>query len=99
MAGIVLTAGTSLEIASLAGLKQLWLERLEISGAVSLELAAVERVDTAGLQFLLGLKHEAEARKIELEYKQPSEVLRKHAAVLGIGRELFGEPHEFSSRP
>jgi anti-anti-sigma regulatory factor len=89
MPAVELKADESLEIAQLAGLKQKWLKSMEASTVVTVQLDSVQRVDTAGLQFLIGLRKEAQSRSLELHFDRPSEILRKQAAVLGLDSELF----------
>jgi ABC-type transporter Mla MlaB component len=85
----VIVAEDSIEIARLGGLKAEWLSLSAQANAVEIDLGAVKRIDTAGLQFLLSFRLEAAALKQGLEYKNISEATRKAAGELGLGRTLF----------
>jgi anti-anti-sigma regulatory factor len=89
MPAVELKAGEALEISQLAGLKLKWLKSIEESKSISVQLDSVQRVDTAGLQFLIGLRKEAQSRSLDLRFDKPSEMLRKQAAILGLDIELF----------
>ena len=56
-------------------------------------LSAVEKVDTAGIQLLLAFQQQAENFGQQVEWKAPSEVLKRAAENLGLADRLgFGTP-------
>lgn len=65
-------------------LKQLLANRKQIV----LDAAAVEEVDTAGLQWLDALMREAQARQVDVRWHEPSSALSQGAKALGLTAKL-----------
>jgi anti-anti-sigma regulatory factor len=87
----VIMAEDSIEIPRLGGLKAEWLSLSAQANTVEIDLGAVERIDTAGLQFLLAFRLEATALKQGLQFTNISDVTRKAAGQLGLAKALFQE--------
>ncbi|MCX6611654.1 MAG: STAS domain-containing protein [Acidobacteria bacterium] len=87
----VIVAEDSIEIARLGALKAEWLSSSAQANAVEIDLGEVQRIDTAGLQFLLAFRLEATAMKQSLKFKNVSAATRKAADQLGLASALFQE--------
>ena len=88
MPDVSLNAGASMEIGHLAPLQRLWLGQMEKADSIVLNLAAVERIDTAGLQFLLSVSREAKLRQLSFRFEHAGELVLSQADALGLGREF-----------
>ena len=53
---------------------------IQAGGALRLDLAAVQRIDTAGIQLLLALRREATRARVPLEFGAPSPAVCELAA-------------------
>jgi anti-anti-sigma regulatory factor len=89
MATVKIDAGDSIEIASVGELKPEWLRLSAGADEVEVDLGAIERIDTAGLQFLLAFSIESAAVKQKLQFNNVSAAAKKAAAQLGLSNELF----------
>lgn len=85
-----LTLPSDLRIQHAASLQQRLLQALEGTGRLRLRAAAVERVDTTGLQLLLASSHEAARRGRSVVIEAPSEVLAKGLQQVGLADRI---PH------
>lgn len=74
----------SLDITTAAELHALLMQVLASKQPVVLEGAAVTRVDTAALQVLSAFFQDARAQGISVQWKEPSEALRRSAALLDL---------------
>ena len=88
MSEVLLKAGSSMEISHLAPLQRMWLSQIEKADSIVINLAGVERIDTAGLQFLLSVSREAKLRRLSLKFKDAGEVVLSQAAALGLSRDF-----------
>lgn len=73
-----------------AGPTKAWLLRqleMQPEGMV-LDLSEVEEIDTAGVQLLLLIKREAQARSCSVVFDSPSETVRDVFHLLGLCEEL-----------
>ena len=89
MATVKIDAGDSIEIAGVGELKPEWLRLCAGADEVEVDLGAIQRIDTAGLQFLLAFRIETAAVKQRLQFKNVSAAAAKAAAQVGLSRELF----------
>jgi phospholipid transport system transporter-binding protein len=81
----------SLDIAGASQLRQRLLTVLQEKAPVALDAANIEKVDTAALQVLTAFFKDAEAANVLVQWKQPSDVLKKAARLLGLGPSLHLE--------
>lgn len=88
MPEVSLKAGASMEISHLAPMQRLWLSQMEKADSIVVNLAAVERIDTAGLQFLLSASREANLRQLSLRFEHAGEIVLSQAAALGLDKEF-----------
>lgn len=79
----ILTLPAHLDIAHAGELKQTLDAALAAKPALILDAAAVEHVDTAGLQLLLAFRRARSA-----EWRDPAPALRDAAALAGLGGAL-----------
>ncbi|QEP42225.1 STAS domain-containing protein [Ectothiorhodospiraceae bacterium BW-2] len=77
-----------LDVASAALLKTQLTEQLAGANSITLNGAAVERVDGAALQLLLAFWLKAERLNIEVSWKEPSSALIHAAEQIGLSSRL-----------
>ncbi|NVM75823.1 anti-anti-sigma factor [Duganella sp. SG902] len=69
-----------------------WLDAARAGPAVVIDLAAVERVDSAGMQLMLAAKRHARALGNELRFVRHGARLREVLALCGLTHELDAAP-------
>ena len=74
----------NLDISSAPEQRERLIAALAATQGLSISLAGVERVDTAGLQLLLACEKSAKTRGIALTWVAPSEAVRRAANGLGV---------------
>jgi anti-anti-sigma regulatory factor len=88
---VTLVLPRELTIYTVGELRPAWLDWLHTPGNDTVDGAAVDEADAAGLQMLLALRHALQAAERSLTLQQPSAALV--AACTGLGMEsLLGAP-------
>jgi len=82
--GDPLVLGEALRIDEARGLTERLRERLDVSGEIVIDAAAVEHVDTAGLQILTAFAQGLRARGSDLRWTNVPPVLAGAATALGL---------------
>lgn len=82
------SCGKSLDIASVQQLKPRLAKSLARGSSIELKADQVEKADTAGLQLLLAVSHQAAAQGGRIIWKKPTEKLLEAARLLGLSSEL-----------
>ncbi len=72
----------------IAGIRQRLLTALDKEGSLVVDLGAVKDVDSAFLQLLCSLKLEADARKLQVSFRNQTDFFLQSAATLGLARQL-----------
>lgn len=84
-----ITLPSTLTIQSVSTDHKALCERIStIEAPVTIEAAAVEEIDTAGMQLLLALVNELNSQSIKTQWQSPSDVLIQTAATLGMSEAL-----------
>ena len=86
-----LKLGPSLCISEVVEIKAMF-DEAAAEDIIIVDSAAVEKVDTAGIQLLLAFQLQAENFGQQVEWKTPSEALTKAAENLGLADKLSFEP-------
>lgn len=80
--------GDILTIAQAAGIHEQLKEGLGRGGEIELQAATIERIDASVLQAYTAFFKAARARKIKVEWIEPSDALLRSAALLGLSDDL-----------
>ncbi|MEK8086323.1 STAS domain-containing protein [Aquabacterium sp. A3] len=87
--------GPELNIVHASELRLHWLEHIQpLHDAVTLNLSAVQEMDSAGLQLLLSLDKCLQHEGKHLQLQQPSRVVRDVLEIFGLGEHFaITAPH------
>jgi anti-anti-sigma regulatory factor len=88
MTETVLDAGVSFEISSLATLRESWLASIGNSNSILVNVDRLERIDTAGMQFLIALGREAGRRGQKMQLSRRCPAISSAAAILGLEADI-----------
>ena len=80
-----------MDISSVAGMKSQLLEALGSGLSVVLDAKQVERADTAALQALGAFFQDAAVKQQDIQWRDPSTVLSRSSALLGLSQLLLLE--------
>ncbi len=83
-----IACGEVMDIASMAEFHSRLMTVISLKQAVELDASQIERVDTAALQVLSSFVQDVHAQQQSMHWKNPSEVLCRSAALLGLSRLL-----------
>ena len=75
-------------VADASSLKSALAKLLEESGVVTLDISAVQRIDTAGLQVIATFVRERESQGRQVQWQGHAPVLTNAARLLGLGELL-----------
>ena len=80
--------GEALTIAQAVEFHQKLKTAMDEGSTIELDASGVEKVDTAGLQLVVGLQRELDKVGGKLVWKQPSDVVKQAAVTLGLADRL-----------
>lgn len=85
---VTLTLDGDLTIRDVAARREEWRTRVADATSITVDAAAVQRIDTAGLQLLVALRESARRRSVACEVSRPSQPLLDAVGTLGLGTAL-----------
>ena len=85
---IELVCDESVDISAVGELYTKVTTEMEDGCTISFDASQVERVDTAALQFFAVLFNDAPTKNININWINPSDILKKSAQLLGLGEHL-----------
>ena len=86
--GSSITLGAEYDITQAQVMTEKLRPLLKRSSAITINASHVEHVDTAILQVLVMFKRAADAKQISIEWRKPSESLRRVANLLNLTKEM-----------
>ena len=85
---IELVCDESVDISAVGELYTKVTTEMEDGCTISFDASQVERVDTAALQFFAVLFNDAPTKNININWINPSDILKNSAKLLGLGEHL-----------